>query len=299
MGATLAHGFVHDYGSSDGDVERGDAARHGNAQEVVAGALDQIMKPRAFAAEDKADVLAEVEVCVVGGAALVEADDPDVLLLHGLEGAGDVDDLGDADVLAGTGRGFCCHSGERRGSALGEDDSVDASPISRAEQGAEIVRIFHAIQSEKEPVAGGARGCLEKIFKGKEFALTEKGDDPLVGIGAAVPRQLVTGFRRDPHTFGARKREDRLEAGVSASFALAGDTDVVQGAHTRPESLLNGMQAVQNIHTLSVLARGGSVPADEAGGAVIGAQIEGIHIALALQALGGKLASHATLAVEE
>ena len=102
----MAHGFVHDDRAGYGDVERADAAGHGDAEEVVAGALDEVVEAAAFAAEDEADVLAEVEVGVVGGAALVEADDPDVAFLHGFEGAGDVDDLGDADVLGGAGGGF-------------------------------------------------------------------------------------------------------------------------------------------------------------------------------------------------
>ena len=104
--ATLAHGFVHDDCAGYGDVEGAYAAGHRDAEEVVAGALYQVVEAGAFAAQDQADVLAEVEVGVVGGAALVEADDPDVALLHGFEGAGDVDDLGDADVLAGSGGGF-------------------------------------------------------------------------------------------------------------------------------------------------------------------------------------------------
>ena len=101
---------------------------------MVAGALDEVVEAGAFAAEDEADVLLEVEVGVVGGAALVEAYDPDVLFLHGLEGAGDVDDLGDADVLAGSGGGFCGDGGEWRGAALGEDDAVDAGAVGGAEE---------------------------------------------------------------------------------------------------------------------------------------------------------------------
>lgn len=112
---------------------------------MVAGALDQIMQAGAFAAEDQADILAEVEVGVVGGAALVEAYDPDVLLLHGFEGAGDVDDLGDADVLAGAGGGLCRDGREGGGAALGEEDAVDAGAVGRAEEGAEVVGVFYTV----------------------------------------------------------------------------------------------------------------------------------------------------------
>jgi hypothetical protein len=72
--AALAQGLVHDDRAGDRDVERGDAAGHGDAQQVVAGLLDQVVQAGALAAEDQDAVGAEVEVGVVGGAALVEAE---------------------------------------------------------------------------------------------------------------------------------------------------------------------------------------------------------------------------------
>ncbi len=87
-GAALAGGFVEDDGSGGGDVEGTDAAGHGDAQQVVAGAADQVVEAGAFAAEDEDTVAGEVELVVVGGAAFVEADDPDVLLASALRGRG-------------------------------------------------------------------------------------------------------------------------------------------------------------------------------------------------------------------
>ena len=52
-GAALAGGFVEDDGSCGGDVERTDAAGHGDAQQMVAGAADKIVQAGAFAAEDE------------------------------------------------------------------------------------------------------------------------------------------------------------------------------------------------------------------------------------------------------
>ena len=153
---------------------------------MVAGSLDEVVEAGAFAAEDEAAVLAEVEVGVVGGAAFVEADDPDVLLLHGLEGAGNVDDLGDADVLGGTGGGLGRDGREGGGAALGEDDAVDARAVGGAEEGAEIVGVFDAVEREEKMMAGGTDGGVEKIFEGEEFALADEGDDALMGFGLAV-----------------------------------------------------------------------------------------------------------------
>ena len=52
---------------------------------MVAGAADEIVKACAFAAKDKDAVAAEVELIVVGGAAFIETDDPDVLFFQFLQ----------------------------------------------------------------------------------------------------------------------------------------------------------------------------------------------------------------------
>ena len=167
---------------------------------MVAGALNEVVEAAAFAAKNKADVLAEVEVGVVGGAALVEAYDPDVVLLHGFEGAGDVNDLGDADVLAGSCGRFCGDRAEGGRSAFGEDDAVDAGAVGRAEEGAEVVGVFYAVEGEEKLGAGGG---LEEVFEGEEFAFADEGDDALVGVGFAVAGELVAGFGRDADALGA------------------------------------------------------------------------------------------------
>jgi hypothetical protein len=250
--AALAHGLVHDDGPGDGDVERTDAASHGDAEEVIAGAFDELVEAGAFAAEDEAGVLAEVEVGVVGCAALVEANDPDVALLHGFEGAGEVDDLSDADVFGGPGGGFGNGGREWRGAALGEEDAVDACTVGRAEERAEIVGVFNAVECEEETVAGGADGCVEEVFESKEFAFAEEGDDALVVVGAGVAGELVAGLGGDADTGGAGGLEDALEPRVAAGFALAGDADVVDLSRSGAESLFDRVEAVQNIHRYSV-----------------------------------------------
>ena len=70
---------------------------------MVAGAADEVVEAGAFATEDEDAVAGEVELVVVGLAALVETDDPDVALLEVFEGAHEVDDAGNAEVLGGAG----------------------------------------------------------------------------------------------------------------------------------------------------------------------------------------------------
>ena len=181
LGAALAGGFVENDGSGGGDVEGTDAAGHGDAQEVVAGAADEIVEAGAFAAQDEDAVAGEVELVVVGGAALVEADDPDVLLLQFLEGADEVDDAGDAEVLGGAGAGFHGDGAQWRGAALGEDDAVDAGAIGDAQQRAEILRIFNAIESEEQAGAGDGSGAVKRSSMARAFLRADEGDDALVG----------------------------------------------------------------------------------------------------------------------
>ena len=76
---------------------------------MVAGFADQIVEAFALAAEDQDQIAGEVELVVVGGAALVETDDPEILLLELLKGADQIDDAGDAEVLGGSGAGLDGH----------------------------------------------------------------------------------------------------------------------------------------------------------------------------------------------
>lgn len=257
------------------------------------------MKAGTFAAQDKADVLAKIEVGVIGCAALVQTNDPDVLLLHGFEGARDVNNLGDADVLAGACRGFGRDWGKWRRSTLGKDYAVDAGAVCGTEECTEIVGVLYPVEGEKKPVAGRAGRGLEQIFEGEELALAQEGDDALVSVGAAVTSELIAWLGGDANAFGTGKGENRIEAWIATCFPLAGHTDVIQRARTGSEGLLNRVQAVQNIHRFSVLAQPPSVLADEAGGSAVRAEIEGIDVALALQTPGGETAAHSTLAMEQ
>ena len=211
---------------------------------MVAGALDEFVEAGAFTTEDEATILTEVEVHVVGGAALVEADDPDVALLHGFQGAGDVDDLGDAGVLGGSGGGFGDDRVQGSGPAFGDDDAIDAGAIGGAEQGAEVVGVFDAVQHQKEAAAGLAMLGVEEVFEGEELPLAEEGDDALMGVGFGVSGELVAGFGGDADVGLAAEVEDGFKARVAAGFALAGDADVVDLANAGSDGLLDGVEAV-------------------------------------------------------
>jgi hypothetical protein len=115
--------------------------------------------------------------------------------------------------------------------------------------------VFYAVEGEKEQVAGRAGGRVEKVFEGKEFALAEEGYDALMRIAAAVAGELVAGFSGDTDAFGAGESQDRIHTGIAACLTLAGDGDVVEGPGSGAKSFFHRMQAVQNVHSNSVLGR--------------------------------------------
>jgi hypothetical protein len=221
---------------------------HGNAQEVVAGLFDKIVETGAFASEDEDAVGFEVEVGVVGGAAFVEAEDPDVFLLHLLEGADEVGDAGDADVLGGSGGGLGYGSGDGSRAALGEDDTVDSGTVGGAEESAEIVGVFDSVEGKEEAMLAVFFGG-EEIFDGEELAFADDGEDALVGVGAGETCELVTRLDGDADASGAAEIDEALEAFVST---FAGDADVIELAGTGADGLLDGMEAVQNFHPSSL-----------------------------------------------
>ena len=145
--------------------------------------------------------------------------------------------------------------GEGGGAALGEDDAVDAGAVGGAEEGAEVVGVFYAVEGEEERGSRPGGWGVEEVFEGEEFALAEEGDDALVGVGFGVAGELVAGLGGDADAFGAGEVEDGVHAGVAAGFALAGDADVVEVSGAGAEGLLDRVQAVQNIHAFSVIGR--------------------------------------------
>jgi hypothetical protein len=182
---------------------------------VIAGLLYEVMEAGTFAAEDQAAVGGgEVEVGVVGGSALVEADDPDVGLLHLLERADEVGNAGDADVLGGSGGGLGDHCGDGGGAALGEEDAVDAGAVGGAEEGAKVMRVFDAVEGEEKAVA--VRWRCQKVLNSKELAVAEEGDDALVHVSFGETGELVAGLEGDADVGGAGEGGKLFELAVGA-----------------------------------------------------------------------------------
>jgi hypothetical protein len=233
-----------------GDVEGADAAAHGNAQQVIAGAADEIVETCALAAEDEDAVAGKVELVVVRLTALVETDDPEVLALEFFEGADEIDDAGDAQVLGCAGAGLDCYGAQGGGAALGEQNAIDSCAIGYAQKSAEILRVFNAVEGKKQ--AGGSGGCGGvEVFEGEEILGADEGHDALVSGGFGECGQLLARLLADADAGVAAEGDEALQALV---VALAGDENVVEAAAAGLEGFLDRMQAVQNVHVYSVVA---------------------------------------------
>ena len=171
-----------------------------------------------------------------------------MFLLHLFERADEVGDAGDADVLGCAGGGFGYGGGDGGGASLREDDAVYSGAVGGADEGAEVVGIFDAVEGKEEAVLAVFFGG-EEVFDGEEFALADDGEDALVGIGAGEAGELVAGLDGDADVGGAAKFDDAFETFVAT---FAGYADVVELAGTGADGLLDGMEAVQNFHDSSL-----------------------------------------------
>ena len=219
---------------------------------MIAGAANEIVQAGALAAEDEDTVAGEVEAVVVGEALIagsrVEAYDPDVLFLQLLKRADQVDDAGDAEMLGGSGAGLDGDGTDRGRAALGEEHAVYAGAIGYAEQGAEILRVFNAVEGEQQ--AGRAReGRLgrEEVFEGEEFLGADHGNDALMRGGLGAEGELVAGLGVDADAELAAEGDELDETSI---LALAGHEHVVKMAAAGAQSLFDRVQAVQEFHVL-------------------------------------------------
>ena len=245
--AALTEGFKEHYRCGCGDVEGADAAAHGNAQQVVAGAANEIVKAGALAAKDNDEIAGEIELVVCGRAAFVETDDPEVATLELFESANEVYDAGDAKMLGGSGAGFDGSGAERSRAALGEEDAVDAGAIGNAKKSAEVLRVFNTVEREDEAGSGvtcGGRG-REEVLEGEQFLRADKRDDALVRGGFGGECELLARPLKDADACVVALGDEAVEAVV---VALASDEDPIEAAAPGLESFRDRMQAVKDFH---------------------------------------------------
>lgn len=112
--------------------------------------LHELVQPLSFAAKDDGCGARIFDIAVELVAALVQAVNPKVLLLEFFKSVGDIADTNNGEMLERTGRGFGHRFGESRGPALGNEDCCRAGCVRGANDCAEVMRIFDAVEDDEE-----------------------------------------------------------------------------------------------------------------------------------------------------
>ncbi len=204
------------------------------------------MQACALAAQNQYEIAGEIESIVVGGAAFVETDNPEIVTLEHFKCTDQIDDARDAEVFGCAGAGFDGCRAEGRGATLSEENAIDTCAIGDAKKGAKVLRIFNAVEGEEEARGRGAGkiGC-EEIFEREKFLRVDERDDSLMGGRFGGEGKMLARFLADADAGLAALGNEAVEACV---VALASDQDVIEAPTAGLESFLDRMQAVENFH---------------------------------------------------
>jgi hypothetical protein len=150
-------------------------------------------------------------------------------------------------VFGCAGAGFYGDGAERGGTALSEHYAVNACSVSNAEERAEILRIFYAVEGQQETRCSGfcCRVGLEEVFDGERFLRVDVGDYALMGGGLGHESQLLAGLLADGDACLPALRQQALHAGI---IAFAGHQHVVKPAASGLEGFFDRVQTVQDFH---------------------------------------------------
>src|SRR3990172_823210 len=135
---------------------------------------------------------------------------------------------------SGGGRGR--HFGGRRRSPFGNHDSVDAGPVRRSQDGAQVPWILDLIEGEEEL---RLRGFIEEFIELPPFETRELRHDPLV-LAAEAPEPIAR-LPVDGDPVGPREGCDLPGARIELSL---GEDDLPDAVGRGLEGLPDGMEAV-------------------------------------------------------
>ena len=195
----------------------------GNAHQHVAVLAHLLVESAAFAAEDEDALRCVVDLVVGLGAAFVEAVDPHAALLEIFERAIDVGDAHHGQMLEGAGRRLGHDVCDARRATLRNDDGSGARRVGGADDGAEVVRIFHAVEHHQH-LAGSDRIEVGVLARGAQ------GDHALVGRGTGQTVQGGTLFEAHGHAGAPREIDDLLQARTAGALRDHDALDGVTGA---------------------------------------------------------------------
>jgi len=179
------------------------------------------MQAFAFAAHYNHGVVGEFDGIVGGFAALVETVDE---VAHVLERAQGLVDIGGANyrqMFKRPGRGFGHGFGESGGAAFRHYDRARSGRVRGANDGAEVMRIFHAIEHNDQ------RRMRGYVFEFRVLLFRAERDDALMGFDARETVHRAAIFKADRRASVAGEIDDFLHATAGQS---ARHEDAFEGA---------------------------------------------------------------------
>jgi hypothetical protein len=135
---------------------------------------------------------------------------------------------------------------QRRGAALGQNNTVNPGAIGYAQQSAEVLRILHAVESQDETRCGELAGSRrKKIFERKKLLRVHQCDHALMRRGPGGNSKLLARLLENPDADLAAQGNQPLKTRI---MPLAGHKHVVKAPLSGFQSLLHRVKAVKNFH---------------------------------------------------
>ena len=216
---------------------------HRNRHQKIAVFAHQIVQSLAFGAEHDGAMHLVVNRVISLLAALVQSDDPQILLFQFLERARYVRDFRDGKVFARSRRNLRHRACDRGGTAFGNHHAIGSGGVGGAQDRSQIVRIFDSIEHDDQRLLAATR--RHQVIEIAILFCRSRGH-----------QSLMRGVAGNFVEFHARQNAHRnadlaalvnhpLQANI---FSLLGDADPLEVAPARLERFRNRIDSVENVH---------------------------------------------------
>ena len=203
------------------------------------------MQTFAFAAHDNSGRGCVIHFGVGFLAVFVEADKPVACLFEFFHCPYEIGDFGDGKVRQSSGGRTRDRIREARRTALRDDHAMHASGQRGTDDGAEIVRIFDAVEQNDQPLATFRMvGAVENVVEGGGRSRGGDSDDPLVVPRVGQTIELPAILETDGDAAFAREFHDAFDAGILTAL---GDDDAIECA-SGFEGFADGVNTGETVH---------------------------------------------------
>lgn len=151
-GAALANSLEEDHAGGNGNIEGLDWAHGGKRNDKIATLAREFMESTAFTSHNDPGGRSVIHVRVRFVRRFIQTNKPITRFLEIFHGAREIRDPGDGQVREGPGRSTRDRVRQASGTALGDNDAVDASGQGGANNRAEIVGVLDTVEKNEEAV---------------------------------------------------------------------------------------------------------------------------------------------------